>query len=427
MRLWPALAVIGFVALWWVATGPAAHHTIPPPYVMTAPPAAVLAVRPARDDIAYTVTRTAFDLPGYDDVVLQEDRGRAFATGVDGVMWRIDFTTGMASRLLDVPLMPAGLRAVPNDADRLLFCAARYGGGEDNPAQVPGVYELNVETPAADEIAIRVPYPPAPAAPPPENEGTILTGAALHEVPIAALTDDNSRPIAFCNDLDVSADGRRIYFSEPFAYPGASMGPGAVPEAITLGTNGRLWRIDRARGTIALVAQGYTFLDGVLLEDDADGNELSVLITETPKFRILRLWLSGPRAGEDEIIWESLPGMPDGLDRDAAGRIWVGLYGERTAALTWVHAHPWIKPLLLRLPLALLPVPHATGILVLDPTATTPLYHVMHDGSRVREISVAVPGVDRVYLPSFARNNRGLVTMPYPDALGAAHTAAERR
>jgi len=426
MRLRAVLAVTACLALWWVATGPAAHHTIPLPYVMTAPPAAVLAVRPERDDIAYTVTRTAFELPGYDDVVLQEDRGRAFATGVDGAIWQIDLTTGKAKPLLDVPLMPAGARAVPNDPDRLLFCAARYGGGQDNPTQVPGVYELDVTTPAADEIAIRVPHPPPATTPPPGNEGTIVAGGARHEVAIATLTEDNSRPIAFCNDLDVSADGRRIYFSEPFAYAGASMGPGAVPEAITLGTNGRLWRIDRARGTIALVAQGYTFLDGVLLEDDADGNERSVLITETPKFRILRLWLSGPRAGEDEIVWESLPGMPDGLDRDAAGRIWVGLYGERTAALTWAHAHPWIKRLLLRLPLALLPVPHATGILVLDPTAATPLYHVMHDGSRVREISVAVPGVERLYLPSFARSNRGLVTMPYPAALDAAPASDQR-
>lgn len=426
MRLRAVLAVAVLLGLWWVASGPAAHHTIAPPYAMTAPPAAVQAVRPARDDIAYTVTRTAFELPGYDDVVLQEERGRAFATGVDGAIWKIDLTTGTAAPLLDVPLMPAGARAVPNDPDRILFCAARYGGDRDHPAQAPGVYELDVSTPAADEVAIRVPLPPPAATAPAGNEGTIFTGPTLHEVPIAALTEDNSRPIAFCNDLDVSADGQRIYFSEPFAYAGASMGPGAVPEGITLGTNGRLWRIDRARGTIALVAQGYTFLDGVLLEHDTDGNERSVLITETPKFRILRLWLAGARAGEDDVVWDSLPGMPDGLDRDDAGRIWVGLYGRRTNVLTWVHANPWIKPLLLRLPLALLPIPHETGILVLDPTAATPLYHVMHDGSRVREISVVVPGADRLYLPSFALDNRGLVTMPYPAQLDATSALDQR-
>jgi sugar lactone lactonase YvrE len=178
-----------------------------------------------------------------------------------------------------------------------------------------------------------------------------------------------------------------------------------------------LWRIDRARATVALIAYGYTFLDGVLLEPGPDGDVRSVLITETPKFRILRLHLSGARAGADEILWDSLPGMPDGLDRDPEGRIWVGLYGKRTAAVTWVHGHPWIKPLLLRLPPAQMPVPQDTGILVLDPDARTPRYYVMHDGSRVREISAVVPGADRLYLPSFALDNRGLVTMPYPAPL----------
>jgi hypothetical protein len=62
-------------------------------------------------------------------------------------------------------------------------------------------------------------------------------------------------------------------------------------------------------------------------------------------------------------------------------------------------------------------VPHDTGMLALSKNARTPLYFAAHDGSRVREISVVVPGKDRLYLPSFAIDNRGLVTMPYPKPL----------
>ena len=50
-------------------------------------------------------------------------------------------------------------------------------------------------------------------------------------------------PLAFCNDLEISADGNRIYFSEPFAYEGASMGGGTVPEAISFHGNGRIWHV----------------------------------------------------------------------------------------------------------------------------------------------------------------------------------------
>jgi len=154
---------------------------------------------------------------------------------------------------------------------------------------------------------------------------------APERMPTTAIDDHDpatSRDIAFCNDLDVSRDGRRIYFSEPFAWPGASMGGGAFREAIALGRNGRLWLVDLERGTVSLVAQDYTFIDGVLLEygPKPGAREQSVLVSETVKFRILRLDLDGTR---DEVLWDSLPGLPDGLDRDAQGRVWVGLVKTR--------------------------------------------------------------------------------------------------
>ena len=38
------------------------------------------------------------------------------------------------------------------------------------------------------------------------------------------------------------------------------------------------------------------------------------------------------------------------------------------------------------------------------------------DGSVAREISVVVPGRDRLYLPTFGPGSRGLVSIPYPAA-----------
>jgi sugar lactone lactonase YvrE len=159
------------------------------------------------------------------------------------------------------------------------------------------------------------------------------------------------------------------------------------------------------------VAQGYTFLDGVLLEHAGQGDETSLLVTETPKFRVLRFHLDSDR---DEEVWAGLPGMPDGLDRDAEGRVWIGLLRERSPAVTWIHAHPWIKPLLLRVPRAWLPGPRATGILALTPDASAPLYFALHDGSRAAEISVAVPGRKRVWLPSFSSHTPGVHSLPSP-------------
>ena len=48
-----------------------------------------------------------------------------------------------------------------------------------------------------------------------------------------------TREIAVCNNLEVSEDGLRIYFSESFSYENASAYD-AIDEAIALAPNGRL-------------------------------------------------------------------------------------------------------------------------------------------------------------------------------------------
>ena len=180
-----------------------------------------------------------------------------------------------------------------------------------------GIYELTISTKAIRPLVNRAPILPSPPGVPPGNQGVVYAGQSHFSRPLDELNNDNSRPLKFCNDLDISRDGKRIYFSEPFAYEGASMGGGALGEAITLGKNGLLWCLNLDDNTIACVARGYTFLDGVLLEEGPDKKEISILITETVKFRILRLYLFGEKAGQDEVVQKDLPGMPDGLDYDS--------------------------------------------------------------------------------------------------------------
>src|SRR5262249_33090443 len=160
--------------------------------------------------------------------------------------------------------------------------------------------------------------------------------------------------VVVCDNLEVSGDGRRIYFTEPFSYKDATLGD-TLDETIALARNGRLWRHDLDGGTTRLIAEGFRFINGVLCDPHpGGGREESVLVTDTSSCRLTRFYLRGAKAGSSEVVLDGLPGTPDGMDRDAAGRIWIAIFAERNKLLTWVHAHAWIKPLILRLPTRLL-------------------------------------------------------------------------
>ena len=88
------------------------------------------------------------------------------------------------------------------------------------------------------------------------------------------------RPLIVCDNLDVSADGKRIYFSEPFDYANATVDD-ALDEALALPPNGRLWRYDIESDTTRLIAEGFHFINGVLYDlHPGQPREESVLVTQ---------------------------------------------------------------------------------------------------------------------------------------------------
>jgi hypothetical protein len=232
-----------------------------------------------------------------------------------------------------------------------------------------------------------------------------------------------SRPIAVCDNLEVSADGRRIYFSEPFEYENASVDD-AIDEALALAGNGRLYRFDLDSGATRLIAEGFHFINGVLYDPHpAAAREESVIVTQTSLFRVTRFFLNGPKAGNAETVIDGLPGTPDGMDRDAAGRIWLAMFVERTPVLTWAHEHAWVKPLLMRLPTRLLlSRKQRTGVVVLSPDGKRPLYSAFYEGEKLFSIASAVPSATGIYLANVAlddsdRGHMGVQRLEWPREL----------
>uniref|UniRef100_A0A182PNJ1 Strictosidine synthase conserved region domain-containing protein n=1 Tax=Anopheles epiroticus TaxID=199890 RepID=A0A182PNJ1_9DIPT len=90
--------------------------------------------------------------------------------------------------------------------------------------------------------------------------------------------------------------------------------------AIFANPSGRLFHYDRATGKNKVLLDRLYFANGVALSP----NEEFVLVAETMASQIRRYYLSGPKAGTDDIFIDGLPGLLDNLVADAEG-IWAPL------------------------------------------------------------------------------------------------------
>ncbi|MDF3822033.1 SMP-30/gluconolactonase/LRE family protein [Leptospira sp. 96542] len=368
----------------------------------------ILNVQQKSDPFLMNLKVDMLDLPGHDDIIFDGKNNIAYASGMDGWIWKLNFREEKATQWIKTPVNPAGMQFANSEKNKILVCASKLGGESYNANDRVGLYEIDTKTKTTTPLIIDLPITVDP------EPNFIAKKSNRLKFKLKDLNAQNSRPFALCNDLAVSADGNRIYLTEPFVRENASMGSGAVPEAIGLYPHGKLWMYDRKENSISLMLDGFTFIDGILLESNNLNVEESVLFTETTKFRIIRAYIAGWKEGDFEVLHENLPGLADGMERDDKGNIWVGIIKRRSGVMNFLHNNSWLKSFVLSLPQKLLPISKQTGILALSPDAKKPLYYVMHDGSKITDISVAVPFKDRIYFPSFDKKSKGLYSMPSP-------------
>ncbi|WP_138733358.1 hypothetical protein [Modestobacter excelsi] len=380
--------------VWWKRSAPRPEISLGGPLVIDESTAAVIAGVDHSADFAEGLQRFPSDLPGIDDLVLVDGGATALVTATDRRIWTVDARTHAAEPFVELPLMAYGLHAAPHDPDQVYFCGSGSYGAGNGVAAAPGLYRLTRHDRAIEPLVLEVPVDdPRPRSP-------VVYADDDPSAPEAGPgTSGPRRRLAVCDNLDVSEDGRRIYLSEPFDYPGASPDD-AVDEAIALSPNGRLWRHDLDTGTTRLIAAGFYFINAVLIDPHPGRpREESVLVSQTSMFRLTRFHLGGPGAGTADVVLDGITGMADGMDRDADGRIWVALFAERGRLLTWLHAHPRVKPLVMRLPARLLlRQAGRTGVLVVSPDGSTPLWSAMYGGPELVSVASAVPAPGGIYL-----------------------------
>jgi len=213
----------------------------------------------------------------------------------------------------------------------------------------------------------------------------------------------NGHRMVFCNNAAVASSGD-IWFSDSSTRYGIDRWK---DDFVQDTRTGRLL-CRRADGTVEKHLDGLAFANGVALAAD----ESYVAVAETGARTVVRLWLSGERAGRRDLLCEDLPGYPDNIARGSDGLIWVTIASPRDPVVELLHRAPVpLRKAVTRIPEPLQPKPKRTvramafddaGEVVHDVSGDASGYHMVtgvreHDGQlwlgSLHEPAVAVIGL----------------------------------
>jgi sugar lactone lactonase YvrE len=166
-------------------------------------------------------------------------------------------------------------------------------------------------------------------------------------------------PFKFTDALDISQDGM-IYFTDASSkFSQAEY----LYDLLESRPHGRFLSYDPKTGQVKVLLKNLYFANGVALSAKED----FVLVNETYRYRIIRYWLKGPKAGTHEVFIENLPGFPDNISSNRKGKFWLALFTVRNDVVDKIHPYPFLKAQLSKLPKALWPKPLPYGlVLALD-------------------------------------------------------------
>ncbi|MFK4789631.1 SMP-30/gluconolactonase/LRE family protein [Microbacterium sp. ZW T5_56] len=175
---------------------------------------------------------------------------------------------------------------------------------------------------------------------------------------VTTLVDrDSPAKLLQANEVVVTAEGQ-VYVTDTTTYPSVSL-----VEVLEHRPHGRLLHYDPDTGTTEVLMTDLYFANGVTLSP----NEDSLLVVETYSYDVLRYWLSGPRAGQQEVFAENLVGFADNITTNADGTYYLGMFTERVPLVDTLHTTPWLKNTMAKIPESVLngmSAPTAAGVVV---------------------------------------------------------------
>lgn len=210
------------------------------------------------------------------------------------------------------------------------------------------------------------------------------------------------KKLLLVDHLDIAQDGK-IWFSDAstkfelhnFIY-----------DFLEASSTGRLFSYDPTTGITQMEMDKLFFANGVAVAE----NDEYVLINETGRAKIHRLWLTGDKAGSRDIFIDQLPAMPDNIFYKD-GVFWVSLVALRDPLVETLAAYPLLRRIIGGLPKSLLKASSQYGFVIgMSPTGEV-IYNLQSELG-YQTITTATEHNGYLFLGSLNNNSIGVVQLP---------------
>ncbi|MBM9546613.1 SMP-30/gluconolactonase/LRE family protein [Leptospira sp. 201903074] len=212
------------------------------------------------------------------------------------------------------------------------------------------------------------------------------------------------KPFQFTDDLDIAEDGK-IYFSDASVYEQKEY----LYDLLEARPYGRVFVYDPKTKETELLADELYFANGIALSK----NEDFLLVNETYRYKITKLWLKGPKKGAKETVIENLPGFPDNITRNENGDFWVALFTVRNDRMDNMHPSPVVKRMISFLPKFLWPKAEPYGY-ALKINGNGKVLMTLQDpgGEHLKEVTSVLEKKRQLYIGSLYNDRVGIYVLP---------------
>ncbi|KIC28760.1 SMP-30/gluconolactonase/LRE family protein [Leisingera sp. ANG-M6] len=168
-------------------------------------------------------------------------------------------------------------------------------------------------------------------------------------------------PIIYANQIDVARDGTVYFSNSSDRFDPETMGGTKPTSILTIWEQSNTGYVARINpdGSAEKIATGFVYTNGIALSPDED----LLLINETGRARVHRLWLKGDRAGQQEVFLDNLPGYPDNLEAQGDGTYWLAFASPRVPSEK-LMPYPFLRKVIWRLGPLVRPAPIHRGMII---------------------------------------------------------------